>query len=148
MTEVVSYNANCHCGRFRYRIDLPKIETATICSCFLCTKMGYMWLSVNADAVTVTRGGDAELTKYKSAVLEHEVCSAIPSWCFYVIIWLQSFAKQIAVLYLLRYRYPWTTLWRATEREASHQCSCNTGTQPLQHQVISQRTTRNEHLLI
>ena len=37
------WKGSCHCGRNRFEVKVPKIETAISCNCILCHKSGYLW---------------------------------------------------------------------------------------------------------
>lgn len=71
------YSGNCHCGSFRFTVQLPAITSAITCNCSLCHKQGYLWaFPAEAEHIKITRGSFEKLTKYKSAALTHEVCLA------------------------------------------------------------------------
>ena len=69
---MVLYHGNCHCGRYRFELEVPSITKGIECSCRQCTKKGYRWLSPPEDAFRVTRGGD-DLAEFDSGVLKDQV---------------------------------------------------------------------------
>ncbi|KAK0387227.1 hypothetical protein NLU13_5540 [Sarocladium strictum] len=53
-----TYLGNCHCGRFRFEINVPGLGGLTVCDCRLCAKKGYLWLPLDRQAFRVTRDDD------------------------------------------------------------------------------------------
>ncbi|KAK7926790.1 glutathione-dependent formaldehyde-activating gfa protein [Apiospora marii] len=71
--NMIHYNGNCHCGRYRFMLSLPeKIGFARSCACRLCTKKAYLWLAPPEGGFQITRD-DGELTEYDSGVLLDKV---------------------------------------------------------------------------
>ncbi|SPQ24620.1 99cc0578-e913-427d-8dd1-33c8b3f9c4d3 [Thermothielavioides terrestris] len=74
-----AYRGNCHCGRYRFELAVPKIEGAISCACSLCRKKGYIWLpftpaSSENGQFKVVRD-DGFLREYQSAALRDKFCS-------------------------------------------------------------------------
>ncbi|AEO68135.1 uncharacterized protein THITE_2051078, partial [Thermothielavioides terrestris NRRL 8126] len=70
---------NCHCGRYRFELTVPKIEGAISCTCSLCRKKGYIWLSItpasSEDGQFKVVRDDGFLREYQSAALRDKFCS-------------------------------------------------------------------------
>lgn len=69
-----SYHGNCHCGRYRFELNVPEIKEAIACTCSLCTKKGYLWLIPPPDAFKVIRD-DGQLTEYRSSTVQDKFCN-------------------------------------------------------------------------
>ncbi|KAK8105214.1 glutathione-dependent formaldehyde-activating enzyme [Apiospora kogelbergensis] len=68
------YDGNCHCGCFRFKLSLPSdITTAIACTCGLCSKKAYLWLSPPEGSFVVTRD-DGRLIEYDSGVAMDKFC--------------------------------------------------------------------------
>ncbi|KAK5991546.1 hypothetical protein PT974_09830 [Cladobotryum mycophilum] len=73
-TNDIVYDGNCHCGRYRFRVTVPEITSAISCSCSLCEKKGYLWLTLEDGAFEVVRD-DGHLAAYQSLTLEDKFCN-------------------------------------------------------------------------
>ncbi|KAI0481284.1 Mss4-like protein [Xylariaceae sp. FL0804] len=71
--HIKAYQGNCHCGRYRFRVSMPKIDAATACSCSICTKKAYLWLEISADDFTIVKD-DGFLISHKSDSVEDRFC--------------------------------------------------------------------------
>jgi len=42
--ELLSYDANCHCGAVRFTVKIPSLDTYDVCdcNCSICVKNGYL----------------------------------------------------------------------------------------------------------
>ncbi|KAJ6437719.1 glutathione-dependent formaldehyde-activating enzyme [Purpureocillium lavendulum] len=73
-TTPIVYRGNCHCGRYRYELTLPReITTGTTCSCSLCVKKGYLWVAPPEGSFRVVRD-DGHLVEYGSKALRDKFC--------------------------------------------------------------------------
>ncbi|KAH8668853.1 hypothetical protein BX600DRAFT_460827 [Xylariales sp. PMI_506] len=74
-TELITYQGNCHCGRYRYEVTVPEIKSATTCACALCTKTGALWLPVppGEGRFRVVRDDD-RLGDYETPVVRAKFC--------------------------------------------------------------------------
>lgn len=75
--EPVTYHGNCHCGRYRFELSVPQIQTAISCTCSLCRKKGPFWLVPPEGAFRVVRD-DGYLTEYQSPALRDRVRMIFP----------------------------------------------------------------------
>lgn len=100
-----TYRGNCHCGIFRFEIDIPPIENVDTCNCSICFKKGYLWVSLSQRQFRVTKGGEDELTSYLfgSKTMPHKVnCLESDE----VISWRQKFCPVCGTGVMLRKLQP------------------------------------------
>ncbi|KAL1850744.1 hypothetical protein Daus18300_012822 [Diaporthe australafricana] len=69
------WKGSCHCGRNRFEVKLPKIESAIQCDCLLCHKSGYLWAFPEARDIKYTKGDDETLAGFETEALSHEFCN-------------------------------------------------------------------------
>lgn len=72
----LTLEGNCHCGAFKYTATFPgPITSARQCSCSLCSRKGYLWVTAKPDGVKIHRG-DEELKSYSfnDAKFQHKFC--------------------------------------------------------------------------
>ncbi|EHK20762.1 uncharacterized protein TRIVIDRAFT_216330 [Trichoderma virens Gv29-8] len=70
----IMYHGNCHCGRYRFHVSTPEITSAISCSCSLCAKKGYLWLSPAEGSFTVVRD-EGYLVEYQTSTLKDKFCN-------------------------------------------------------------------------
>lgn len=70
--DSLSYNGNCHCGRFRFRLMHPRIWCAFMCTCSLCEKQGGLWLVPEPSSFEITRDEGA-LVSYTTPLTTSQV---------------------------------------------------------------------------
>lgn len=69
----IVYRGNCVCGRYRYEICLPDvIQMAHSCTCSVCLKKGYLWLSPAEGSFKLIRD-DGCLREHASKSISHKV---------------------------------------------------------------------------
>lgn len=85
MAELFTCSGGCHCGRVKFRIDIPKKLVVHRCSCSICEKSGYLHLIVEKDHFRLLSGEDS-LTDYRfhTGVARHLFCSNCGIKSFYV----------------------------------------------------------------
>jgi hypothetical protein len=66
------YQGHCHCGQYRYKINVPKIVAARSCPCEICCKIGYLTVTVPKEVFEVTKSSEP-LTTYSSGSGTHQV---------------------------------------------------------------------------
>ncbi|KAI0107629.1 glutathione-dependent formaldehyde-activating, GFA [Hypoxylon sp. NC0597] len=75
---VITYKANCHCGRTRFTVDLADIRSlkVTRCNCSICTRNGYLLVYPRVEDVKFESGLD-ELSSYcfGKSLKYHRFCS-------------------------------------------------------------------------
>ncbi|KAI1406822.1 glutathione-dependent formaldehyde-activating, GFA [Hypoxylon sp. FL1857] len=75
---VITYKANCHCGRTRFTVDLADIRSSKVtrCNCSICTRNGYLLVYPKREDVKFESGWD-ELSSYRfgKSLKHHRFCS-------------------------------------------------------------------------
>lgn len=76
-----TYPGNCHCGKFRFQITLPKINKLNECNCSICYMnglRGLVWFPIGGlRKFEVVEGDeDKDLSSYSfgRGYLKHKVC--------------------------------------------------------------------------
>ena len=59
MSDTITHEGGCHCGRVRYRVQAPADLTVYECNCSICSKSGYLHLPTTKQDFTLLRGEDA-----------------------------------------------------------------------------------------
>ncbi|OTA01100.1 hypothetical protein A9Z42_0014060 [Trichoderma parareesei] len=73
LVDNVLYYGNCHCGRYRFQVSAPRIDSAISCTCSLCAKKGYLWLIPAEGSFTVVKD-EGCLVEYQSSTLKDRFC--------------------------------------------------------------------------
>jgi len=70
-----TYHGNCHCGAFKFEINVPELKTARACDCSLCFKKGYLFVTPEDSQFKVIKGADS-LVDYpsKNGGQTHKFC--------------------------------------------------------------------------
>lgn len=72
-----TYAGNCHCGAFKYDINISELTSVTECNCSICFKKGYKWIFPGENSFIV-RKADGELSSYEfteNAIrMSHKFC--------------------------------------------------------------------------
>jgi hypothetical protein len=61
--ELKTYHGNCHCGAFKYSVQLPELTSVTECNCTICFRKSYKWVFPDAGQLTIEKG-DGTLKDY------------------------------------------------------------------------------------
>ena len=79
------HQGGCHCGRVRFRIDVPEdAHQAIVCNCSVCTKKGILHLIVPPDRFELLQGGDALSTyTFGTHTAKHWFCATCGIHPFY-----------------------------------------------------------------
>jgi hypothetical protein len=82
---MVTHTGGCHCGRVRFEVDAPADIRVHECNCSICSKVGYLHLTVPRSRFRLL-SGTAHLTSYRfnTGVAEHLFCSVCGVKSFYV----------------------------------------------------------------
>jgi hypothetical protein len=73
--DLKKYKGNCHCGAFKFDIQLPVLTSNMGCNCSICFKKGYKWVFPGAGCFTVTKGeGTLKEYKFASKTMLHMFC--------------------------------------------------------------------------
>ncbi|KAF7329674.1 hypothetical protein MKEN_00230500 [Mycena kentingensis (nom. inval.)] len=60
--DLKTYAGNCHCGAIKFTVSLPPLESTPLraCTCSICTKKGYLFVSLKKSAMSVTKGAGSD----------------------------------------------------------------------------------------
>ena len=85
MVEMVRHAGGCHCGRVRFEVIAPADLEVADCNCSICSKSGYLHLTVPQSRFRLL-AGDASLTTYQfnTRTAQHLFCSVCGVKSFYV----------------------------------------------------------------
>lgn len=74
---------SCHCGRVRFRVDVPIVELTT-CDCSLCVKRNALMAKVPETALTVDSGHEAlTLYEWNTRRAKHYFCKHCGIYVFH-----------------------------------------------------------------
>jgi hypothetical protein len=72
--ELKTYHGNCHCGAFKFTIDVPEITAVTRCKCSICFIKGYQWLFPGPGCFKIVKGeGSLKDYTFASGTIAHKV---------------------------------------------------------------------------
>ena len=82
---LVTHIGGCHCGRVRFEVVAPaQIEVAD-CNCSMCSKAGYLHLTVTKSQFKLLSGADVLTTyRFNTGTAKHLFCSVCGIKSFYV----------------------------------------------------------------
>jgi hypothetical protein len=82
---MITHSGGCHCGRVRYEVIAPAILEVSDCNCSICTKSGYLHLTVPKSRFKLLQGSEV-LTNYQfnTGTATHLFCSVCGIKSFYV----------------------------------------------------------------
>ena len=85
MSEDIVHSGGCHCGAVRFELDCPAEIEVHDCNCSICSKVGYLHITVPKHKFRITAGAD-QLTSYKfnTGVADHLFCSICGVKAFYI----------------------------------------------------------------
>jgi hypothetical protein len=85
MNQDVIHHGGCHCGAVRYELQNPAELEVHDCNCSICSKVGYLHITVPKDKLKILTGAD-RLTSYQfnTGVANHMFCSICGVKAFYV----------------------------------------------------------------
>lgn len=82
---MVTHTGGCHCGRVRFEVIAPSHVKLSECNCSICSKSGYLHLTVRADGFKLLSGADALTTyRFNTGTAQHLFCSVCGIKSFYV----------------------------------------------------------------
>jgi hypothetical protein len=53
-TDLQKYEGNCHCGQYKFSINVPEIKKVRTCNCSICTRVCYLFINPQAGILKVT----------------------------------------------------------------------------------------------
>ncbi len=85
MGKDITHYGGCHCGAVRYELQGPTELEVHDCNCSICSKVGYLHITVPKHKLKITAGAD-QLTTYRfnTGVAQHMFCSTCGIKSFYV----------------------------------------------------------------
>lgn len=82
---MVKHRGGCHCGRVRFEITAPEDMVASRCNCSICSKSGYLGLTVPRSRFRLLSGEDSlETYTFNTGVAKHLFCRHCGIKSFYV----------------------------------------------------------------
>lgn len=76
-----TYSGNCHCGAFKFNIQIPELKSIIECNCNTCFKNGYRWIFLDASHFNIIRGdGILKTYDFGDGPMVHKVSSMINLW--------------------------------------------------------------------
>jgi hypothetical protein len=73
--DLKTYKGNCHCGAFKFTVQLPELTSINECNCSICFKKGYKWVFPGAGCFNVTKGGGSmKEYKFGPKTMAHMFC--------------------------------------------------------------------------
>jgi len=81
----VTHSGGCHCGRVRFEVIAPPVLAVSDCDCSICSKSGYLHLTVPKSRFKLLQGEEV-LTTYvfNTRTAKHLFCSVCGVKSFYV----------------------------------------------------------------
>lgn len=75
MTETKTYSGSCHCGKVRFQVT-AEITRAGACNCSICSRAGWLMLSVSPAQFKLEGGADAQTDyQFGKKTMHHLFCS-------------------------------------------------------------------------
>lgn len=82
---MVKHTGGCHCGRVRFEITAPEDIVASQCNCSICSKSGYLGLTVPRSRFRLLSGEDRiETYTFNTGVAKHFFCRHCGIKSFYI----------------------------------------------------------------
>ena len=73
--ELKTYYGNCHCGAFKFSVNLPELKLVNECNCSICFKKGYKWVFPGAGQFNIEKGyGVLKDYEFGPCSMAHKVC--------------------------------------------------------------------------
>lgn len=81
---MITHTGGCHCGRVRFEVVAPAHIKVGECNCSICSKSGYLHLTVPADRFKLLSGAEALTTyTFNTGTAKHYFCSVCGIKSFY-----------------------------------------------------------------
>ena len=82
---MIQHQGGCHCGRLRFEVLAPAVVTVSQCNCSICSKSGYLGLTVPRERFTL-KSGEECLTEYtfNTGIAKHRFCRFCGVKSFYI----------------------------------------------------------------
>ena len=77
---MITHTGGCHCGRVRFEVIAPEILAVSDCNCSICSKSGYLHLTVPKSRFKLLSGSEALTTyQFNTGTAKHLFCSTVAS---------------------------------------------------------------------
>jgi hypothetical protein len=82
---MIQHQGGCHCGRVRFEVLAPAAVAVSQCNCSICSKSGYLGLTVPRERFTLKSGEEclAEYT-FNTGIAKHLFCKFCGVKSFYI----------------------------------------------------------------
>lgn len=82
---MITHSGGCHCGRVRFEVVAPAVLQVSDCNCSICTKSGYLHLTVPKTRFKLLQGSEVLTTyEFNTHTARHLFCSVCGIKSFYV----------------------------------------------------------------
>ncbi len=82
---MITHSGGCHCGRVRFEVMAPAVLEVSDCNCSICTKSGYLHLTVPKTRFKLLQGSDVLSTyQFNTNTARHLFCAVCGIKSFYV----------------------------------------------------------------
>ena len=82
---MVTHTGGCHCGRVRFEVTAPEDIVASRCNCSICSKSGYLGLTVPRSRFVLLSGEDSLATyTFNTSTAKHLFCRHCGIKSFYI----------------------------------------------------------------
>ena len=82
---MIQHTGGCHCGRVRFEVIAPARLEVTDCNCSICSKSGYLHLTVPKSRFRLISGAEFLTTyQFNTRTARHLFCSVCGVKSFYV----------------------------------------------------------------
>ncbi len=83
--DVITHTGGCHCGKVRFEVIAPAILEVSDCNCSICSKSGYLHLTVPRTRFNLLSGSETLTTyTFNTGTARHMFCSVCGIKSFYV----------------------------------------------------------------
>ncbi|OBT64846.1 hypothetical protein VE03_06429 [Pseudogymnoascus sp. 23342-1-I1] len=73
--KLKTYSGNCHCGAFKFNIQIPMLKSFIECNCNTCFKNGYKWIFLDASNFNIAReNGILKTYDFEADSMVHKFC--------------------------------------------------------------------------
>jgi len=85
MTDMIRHTGGCHCGKVRFEVQAPAHIEVSDCNCSICSKAGYLHLTVPKSRFRLLSGEDSLTTyQFNTRTARHLFCSVCGIKSFYI----------------------------------------------------------------
>jgi hypothetical protein len=75
MSEPKTYSGSCHCGKVRFAVT-AEITSASMCNCSICSRAGWLMVSVAPEHFTLEAGAEAQTDyQFGKKTMHHLFCN-------------------------------------------------------------------------